>query len=66
MFFKLKKAVPVIVEECERSIALQGHRVDYKLVRRRGRRGVGLKVWVRHDRRRFAIHTGVGRGRNDR
>ena len=44
MFFKLKKAVPVIVEECERSIALQGHRVDYKLVRRRGRRGVGLKV----------------------
>ena len=31
-------------EESERSIALQGHRVDYKLVRRRGRRGVGLKV----------------------
>ena len=31
-------------EETERSIALQGHRVDYKLIRRRGRRGVGLKV----------------------
>ena len=44
MLFKLKKAVPVVVDECERSIALQGHRVDYKLVRRRGRRGVGLKV----------------------
>jgi predicted metal-dependent hydrolase len=44
MFFKLKKAVPVAPEESERSIALQGQRVDYRLVRRRGRRGVGLKV----------------------
>lgn len=46
MFFKLKKTPPAIVleEKSERSIALQGHRVDYKLVRRRGRRGVGLKV----------------------
>ena len=44
MFFKLKKAQPVEPEESERSIALQGHRVDYRLVRRRGRRGVGLKV----------------------
>ena len=31
-------------EESEHSIALDGRRVDYKLVRRRGRRGVGLKV----------------------
>jgi predicted metal-dependent hydrolase len=30
--------------ESEHSIALDGHRVDYKVVRRRGRRGVGLKV----------------------
>ena len=44
MFFSLKKAAPAMPEESERSIALQGHRVDYKLVRRRGRRGVGLKV----------------------
>ena len=44
MFFKLKNAAQVFPEESERSIALQGHRVDYKLVRRRGRRGVGLKV----------------------
>lgn len=44
MFFKLKKAQPAEPEESERSIALQGHRVDYRLVRRRGRRGVGLKV----------------------
>ena len=46
MFFKLKRSAPTILssEESERSIALQGHRVDYKLVRRRGRRGVGLKV----------------------
>ncbi len=44
MFFKLKKAQPAETEESERSIALQGHRVDYRLVRRRGRRGVGLKV----------------------
>ncbi len=44
MFFKLKKAAPIASEETERSIALQGHRVDYKLIRRRGRRGVGLKV----------------------
>jgi predicted metal-dependent hydrolase len=44
MFFGLKKALPIVPEESERSIALQGHRVDYKLVRRRGRRGVGLKV----------------------
>ncbi|MEQ1519611.1 MAG: SprT family zinc-dependent metalloprotease [Usitatibacteraceae bacterium] len=45
MFFNIgKKAAPVVPEQSERSIALQGHRVDYKLVRRRGRRGVGLKV----------------------
>ena len=46
MFFKLKRPTPTAItsEESERSIALQGHRVDYKLVRRRGRRGVGLKV----------------------
>ncbi len=44
MFFKLKKTPPIAAEETERSIALQGHRVDYKLIRRRGRRGVGLKV----------------------
>ena len=44
MFFKLKKIAPVVPEESARSIALQGQRVDYKLVRRRGRRGVGLKV----------------------
>ena len=44
MFFKLKKVAPVIPEDSERSIALQGRRVDYRLVRRRGRRGVGLKV----------------------
>lgn len=44
MFFKLKKVAEVPAQESERSIALQGHRVDYKLVRRRGRRGVGLKV----------------------
>ena len=30
--------------ESERTIALEGRQVDYKLVRRRGRRGVGLKV----------------------
>ena len=48
MFFKLKiepaierMAAP---EDTERSIALDGRRVDYKLVRRRGRRGVGLKI----------------------
>lgn len=44
MFFKLKKVSPLLAEDAERSIALQGHRVDYRLVRRRGRRGVGLKV----------------------
>ena len=46
MFFKLKKSSPDVPldEQSERSIALHGHRVDYKLVRRRGRRGVGLKV----------------------
>ena len=44
MFFKLKKAPVVLPEESERSIALAGHRVDYRLVRRRGRRGVGLKI----------------------
>lgn len=51
MFFKLRKMIsakPVAVgnrpEEDERSIALDGRRVDYKLVRRRGRRGVGLKI----------------------
>ena len=44
MFFSLKKPAPAIAEESQRSIALEGRRVDYKLVRRRGRRGVGLKV----------------------
>lgn len=44
MFFRLKNAPPVVAEESQRSIALQGRRVDYRLVRRRGRRGVGLKV----------------------
>ena len=44
MFFKLKKAPAVLPEKSERSIALAGHRVDYRLVRRRGRRGVGLKI----------------------
>lgn len=45
MFFNLgKKVAPLVPEKSDRSIALQGHRVDYKLVRRRGRRGVGLKV----------------------
>ena len=44
MFFSLKKPAPAIADESQRSIALEGHRVDYKLVRRRGRRGVGLKV----------------------
>ncbi|MEO8102531.1 MAG: SprT family zinc-dependent metalloprotease [Betaproteobacteria bacterium] len=44
MFFKLKKAPVALPEESERSIALAGHRVAYKLVRRRGRRGVGLKI----------------------
>jgi predicted metal-dependent hydrolase len=32
------------VERVERSIALDGRPVDYLLVRRRGRRGVGLKI----------------------
>lgn len=31
-------------EESEHAIALDGRRLDYKVVRRRGRRGVGLKV----------------------
>jgi predicted metal-dependent hydrolase len=31
-------------EESEHTIALEGRRVDYKVVRRRGRRGVGLKI----------------------
>ena len=44
MFFKQRKAPPANVEEAERSIALEGHRVDYRLVRRRGRRGVALKI----------------------
>lgn len=44
MFFKLNKVPAAMAEESERSIALDGHRVDYKLVRRRGRRGVGLKI----------------------
>ncbi len=44
LFFKLKKVPVAPPEESERTIALAGHRVDYKLVRRRGRRGVGLKV----------------------
>jgi predicted metal-dependent hydrolase len=30
--------------ESQHSMALDGHRVDYKVVRRRGRRGVGLKI----------------------
>ena len=33
-----------VIAADERSIALDGRRVDYKLVRRRGRRGVGLKI----------------------
>lgn len=44
MFFKLKRTPLNEPEETERSIALDGRRVDYKLVRRRGRRGVGLKI----------------------
>ena len=44
MFFKLKKSPVALPEESERSIALEGRRVDYLLVRRRGRRGVGLKI----------------------
>ena len=44
MFFKLKKTPIALPEEHERSIALHGRHVDYKLVRRRGRRGVGLKI----------------------
>lgn len=43
MFFKLKKPIAT-EEESERSVALEGRRVDYRLVRRRGRRGVGLKI----------------------
>ncbi len=35
---------PARVEPVERSIALDGRPVDYLLVRRRGRRGVGLKI----------------------
>ncbi len=31
-------------EESDHTIALEGRQVDYKLVRRRGRRGVGLKI----------------------
>ena len=44
IFFKLKKSPVARPEESARSIALAGRRVDYRLVRRRGRRGVGLKV----------------------
>lgn len=44
MFFSRKKPPPPLVEETERSIALDGRRVDYRLVRRRGRQGVGLKI----------------------
>ncbi len=51
MFGRLKKLLagpaetkPSVIEEPGRSIALQGHTVDYKLVRRRGRRGISLKV----------------------
>jgi predicted metal-dependent hydrolase len=43
VFFKQKKNTAA-TEMTERSIALDGRRVDYKLVRRRGRRGVGLKI----------------------
>lgn len=43
MFFSRSNPAPA-TEETERSIALEGRRVDYRLVRRRGRRGVGLKV----------------------
>ncbi len=35
---------PARAEPVERSIALDGRTVDYLLVRRRGRRGVGLKI----------------------
>lgn len=43
MFFS-RNQPPREALETTRSIALQGRRVDYRLVRRRGRRGVGLKV----------------------
>ncbi|MEI6737625.1 MAG: YgjP-like metallopeptidase domain-containing protein, partial [Pseudomonadota bacterium] len=39
-----KREVRAAKEESEHVIALDGRRVDYKLVRRRGRRGIGLKV----------------------
>ena len=39
-----KNSVTASAQADERSIALDGRRVDYKLIRRRGRRGVGLKV----------------------
>jgi len=38
------KTAPIHKTESAHSIALAGGRVDYKLVRRRGRRGVGLKI----------------------
>ena len=42
---RTKTATPRAAKEVsEHAVALNGHRVDYKLVRRRGRRGVGLKV----------------------
>lgn len=44
MFFSRKKPALPSIEESERSIALEGRRIDYKLVRRRGRQGVGLKI----------------------
>ncbi len=51
MFNRLKKLFTedgapkrAVTEESTRSIALLGQAVDYKLVRRRGRRGVGLRV----------------------
>lgn len=44
MFFKLTKVPQETIEEADRSIALEGRRVDYRLVRRRGRRGVALKI----------------------
>lgn len=43
---RAKAGVPTAAAEQfdDRTIALDGRRVDYKLIRRRGRKGVGLKV----------------------
>lgn len=44
MFFRRPKPLGPSKEETPRSIALDGRHVDYKLIRRRGRRGLGLKI----------------------